>query len=65
MNETINAITTWLDGKLQKMLANLANILTHNPVWVNLNTCLFYYFFQVDIHLGKLSKHPYIHSKLL
>jgi len=35
------------------MLLNLAQISTNNPLWVDLNICLFCYFFQVGIHLSK------------
>jgi hypothetical protein len=51
-------------GNCKKMFINLAHISTHNPLWVNLNTCLFNYFSQVGIHIGKQSKRPYINSKL-
>jgi hypothetical protein len=50
MNETIDSIMAYFDGKLQKMLINLAHISTHNPLWVDLNIC---FFFQIDIHLDK------------
>jgi hypothetical protein len=65
MNEMIDVITTWLDGKLEKVLVNLVQISTHNPLQVHFNTHLFCYFFQVGIHLNKQSKRPYIDSKLL
>jgi hypothetical protein len=60
MSETINAIIARLDGKLQKMLVNLAEILTHSPLRVDLNTLLFCYFSQVGMHLGKQNMGPYI-----
>jgi len=47
------------------MLANLAQISTNNPLWVDLNIRFFCYFFQVGIYLGKWSKHPYVDGKLL
>ncbi len=65
MTKTIDAIKECFVGKLQKVLVNLAHISTHNPLWVDINTYLFYYFFQVSIHLGKQNKHPYVDDKLL
>jgi len=47
------------------MFVNFAQILTHNPLWVDFNTCLFCYFFQVGIHFSKWSKCSYIDGKLL
>jgi hypothetical protein len=46
MSEMIDAITTLLDEKLQKMFVNLAQISTHNPLWVDFTTFLFCYFFK-------------------
>lgn len=65
MSETIDAIKVCFVRKLQIMLINLALISTHDPLWVNFNTFLLYYFFQVSLHLGKWSKHPYVNGKLL
>jgi hypothetical protein len=47
------------------MFVNLAQILTDNALQVDFNTYLFYYFFQVGIHLGKWSKRPYVDDKQL
>jgi hypothetical protein len=46
------------------MLINIAQISTNNPLWVNLNTCLFCYFFQIGIQLSKQNKRPYVNGKL-
>jgi hypothetical protein len=65
MNEMIDAIKVCCERKLQKVLVNFTQILTNNPLWVNLNICLFCHFSQVGIHLGKWSKRPYVDGKLL
>jgi len=52
MREMIDTIKVCFIGKLQKMLVNLAQILTQNPLRTNINTYLFYYFSQVGIRLG-------------
>ncbi len=44
MNETIDAITVYFLGKLQKVFVNLTQILTHNPLPVDFNTHFFCYF---------------------
>ncbi len=56
MSEMIDMIKVYFVGKLQKMLVNLAQILTHNPLQVNLNTHVFYCFFQIGIYLGKWNR---------
>jgi hypothetical protein len=64
MSEMINTIKVCFVGKLQKVLVNLTQILTHNPLQVDLNTHVFYCFFQIGIHLGKWNKCPYVDGKL-
>jgi hypothetical protein len=54
MSEIIDAIMACFDGKLQKMLVNPSQILTHNPLQVDFNNRFFYYFTQVGNHLGKV-----------
>jgi hypothetical protein len=61
----INTFIVPFERKLQKVLVNLAQISTNNPLQVDLNIRLLSYFFQVGIHLAKLVKHPYVNGKLL
>jgi len=65
MSEIINVIIACFDGKLQKMLVDLAHISTHNHLQIDLNTRFFCYFFQIGIRLGKQSGHSYVDNKLL
>jgi len=46
------------------MFVNLTQISTNNPMWVDINTCFFYYFSQVGIHVPKRNKCPYVYNKL-
>jgi hypothetical protein len=55
MSEMIDVIMALLDGKLYKMLVNLSQIPTHNPLWVDFNTCFFCYFSQIGMHYHNLN----------
>lgn len=66
-------ITSWMidsfiapfEGKLHNVFINLTQILTNNPMRVNLNARLFCYFPQVGLKFAKWSKHSYVNGKLL
>jgi hypothetical protein len=64
-SEMIDAFIVPFEGKLSKVLVNLAQILPNNSLQVDLNTRFFCYFFQVGIHLVKWNKHPHVDDKLL
>jgi hypothetical protein len=61
----INAFIIPFEGKLHSVFVIFAHILTNNPLRVDLNIRLFYYFLEVGFHLVKQSKHPYVGDKLL
>jgi hypothetical protein len=53
------------EGKLHNVFINLTQILTNNPMRVDLNARLFCYFPQVGLNFSKWTKHSYVNGKLL